>query len=413
MKITIIGGGVGGLTLALALERAGLESEVYEAAPRLEPLGLGVNLLPHCTRVLDDIGLTAAFEARSVVTREAVFFNRHGQFIYSEPAGRSAGYKYHQFSVHRADLHEILLEAFEQRLGADKLHLGHRAVGLDQDDAGATVAFEHPETGKALDAVRGDIVIAADGLHSVIRRLMHPQEGAPLYSGVKMWRGATITPPCLSGASMARIGWLTSGKMVIYPIRDNVDGKGNQLMNWVAELETDDSDASRDWGKAGKLSELHDVFADWRFDWLDIGGMIRDTETVLEFPMVDQDPLPFWTRSRVTLLGDAAHPMYPRGSNGAAQAILDADFLAKCLAGEADPLVALKTYEASRLPATEKVVLMNRANPPDAIIREVFERTGDKPFDNIDDVISADEIAAIAENYRKAVGFDDALRAPS
>ena len=409
MKITIAGGGIGGLTLALLLHKNGIECEVYEAASEIAPLGLGINLLPHCTRVLDDIGLTSALENKAVITKEAVFFNRYGQLIYREPAGKWAGYKYSQFSVHRADLHNALLKAFDERIGNDKLHLGHKATGFEQSDGAVTVHFEDTDTGQALGPVKADIAIGADGLHSAFRKQLHPNEGAPIYSGVKMWRGAAITPPCLTGASMARAGWLTSGKMVIYPIRDNVDGKGNQLMNWAAELETTDSDATVDWDKVGKLDELHATFGDWNFDWLDVGKMILDTENVLETPMVDQDALPFWTKGAVTLLGDAAHPMYPRGSNGAAQAILDADFLAGCLGREEDALQALKTYEKTRLPVTAKVVMTNRENPPDAIIREVFERTGDKPFDNIEDVISQDELTGIADNYRKIVGINSNL----
>jgi 2-polyprenyl-6-methoxyphenol hydroxylase-like FAD-dependent oxidoreductase len=287
--------------------------------------------------------------------------------------------------------------------------MGHKATRFEQSEGTVTVHFEDPDTGKSCGQASADIAIGADGLHSVFRKQLHPGDGAPIYSGVKMWRGAAITPPCLSGASMARAGWLTSGKVVIYPIRDNVDGKGNQLMNWAAELETTDSDATVDWDKKGKLEELHATFGDWKFDWLDVGKMIRDTKNVLETPMVDQEALPFWTKGAVTLLGDAAHPMYPRGSNGAAQAILDADYLANCLGREEDALQALKSYEETRLPATAKVVLTNRKNPPDAIIREVFERTGDKPFDNIEDVISQDELVGIADNYRKIVGINSSL----
>ena len=242
-------------------------------------------------------------------------------------------------------------------------------------------------TGESLPAQRADLVVGCDGLHSTVRKLLHPRDGPPLYSGVNMWRGVTAWPPILSGASMIRAGWLKTGKMVIYPIRDNVDGRGRQLVNWVAELETP-RHTNRDWNRIGNVDDFIGAFEAWHFDWLDVPQLIRRAETILEFPMVDQDPLPWWSRGRVTLLGDAAHPMYPRGSNGAGQAILDARALAEALRSHPNPADALKSYEAERLPFTAEVVRMNRTNPPDAILREVFERTGDKPFARVEDVIS-------------------------
>jgi 5-methylphenazine-1-carboxylate 1-monooxygenase len=249
------------------------------------------------------------------------------------------------------------------------------------------------------------VVIGCDGINSALRKQLYPAEGAPLYSGVNMWRGVTVWPSILTGASMIRAGWLATGKMVIYPIRDRVDGQGHQLVNWVAELETPRY-RQRDWNRPGAIGDFIGAFEDWHFDWLDVPALIRRAATILEFPMVDQEPLPWWTRGRVTLLGDAAHPMYPRGSNGAGQAILDARALADALAAHADPARALAGYETTRLPATAAIVRMNRSNPPDAILREVYERTGDRPFRRIDDVISRDELAAISERYRRVAGID-------
>jgi 2-polyprenyl-6-methoxyphenol hydroxylase-like FAD-dependent oxidoreductase len=222
-----------------------------------------------------------------------------------------------------------------------------------------------------------------------------------------MWRGVTPWPPFLSGASMVRAGWLANGKMVIYPIRDNIDAAGRQLVNWVAEIETPTHREKRDWNRPGKLADFIDAFADWHFDWLDVPTMIRATEPILEFPMIDQDPLPWWTQGRVTLLGDAAHPMLPRGSNGAGQAVLDARALVDALALQpGDPAAALDAYEAKRLPATTDVVLTNRENPPDAINREVYLRTGDRPFARIEDVISDDELRAISDRYKRVAQYD-------
>jgi 2-polyprenyl-6-methoxyphenol hydroxylase-like FAD-dependent oxidoreductase len=399
VDVIIIGGGIGGLTTALALHKAGIACRVYESAPEVKPIGVGVNLLPHATRELAVLGLESALAQCAVTTKDANFFNRFGQLIYNEKLGRHAGYDWPQFSIHRGDLHLVLLEAFRQRIGADRLHLGWHCTHVDQDGAGVTVQFrEQP-------AQRGTIAVACDGIHSVIRKQLYPDEGDPLYSGVNMWRGLTRWMPILSGASMTRVGWLATGKMVIYPIRDNVDAEGRQLVNWVAEIETPHY-RRRDWNRPGKLEDFMPAFADWQFDWLDVPAFLRASDLVLEFPMVDQDPLTQWSFGRITLLGDAAHPMVPRGSNGAGQAILDARALADCLAADSDPVQALKAYETLRLETTGNIVRTNRKTPPDAILREVFLRTGDKPFRNIDDVISPGELRAMSDGYKRVAGYD-------
>ncbi|HEY5130268.1 MAG TPA: FAD-dependent monooxygenase, partial [Bradyrhizobium sp.] len=229
------------------------------------------------------------------------------------------------------------------------------------------------------------------------------------YSGVNMWRGVTRWKPMLSGASMVRAGWLSHGKMVIYPIRP-AGPDGLQLINWVAEIETPVY-RKRDWNRPGAIGDFIGAFADWHFDWLDVPAFIRAADHVLEFPMVDQDPLPRWSFGRVTLSGDAAHPMVPRGSNGAGQAILDARALAAALLESANPVAALAAYEKQRLEATTRIVLTNRTNPPDAILREVFQRTNDQPFAVINDVISRDELVALSEGYKRIAGYSkDALR---
>jgi 5-methylphenazine-1-carboxylate 1-monooxygenase len=340
-----------------------------------------------------------------VTTREAVFFNRFGQRIYSEAAGRYAGYEWPQFSIHRGDLQSVLIDAFNARIGADRLHTGQKCTGFSQTDAGVEVQFVDTATGNTLPSQRGDVLIACDGLHSVVRKQLHPDEGEPLYSGINMWRGVSVWEPILSGASMIRAGWLATGKMVIYPIRDRIDAKGRQLVNWVAELATPKHE-QRDWNRRGRLADFIGAYEDWRFDWLDVPAFIRAADSILEFPMIDQDPLPWWTQGRVSLLGDAAHPMVPRGSNGAGQAILDARALADALSTYADPAEALKAYEAARLEMTSAVVRANRTNPPDAILREVFLRTGDRPFTRVDDVISADELAALSDGYKRVAGYD-------
>ncbi len=402
--VVIIGAGIGGLTLALSLHRAQIPCRVYEAATTLLPLGVGINVLPHATGELRDLGVLHALERLAVVTREAAFFNRFGQLVYREPAGRWAGYDTPQLSIHRGDLQGVLLEAVLARLGADSVVAGHACVGIaDAGENAVRVRFRGPagETRADVDAA---VAVACDGIHSVVRRQLYPDEGPPRYSGVNMWRGVTVHPPLLSGATMVRAGWLSVGKMVIYPIRNDVDGRGNQLVNWVAELECPEP-VRRDWTARGQLDDFLPTFADWHFDWADVPALIRGTETVLAYPMVDQDPLPRWSFGRITLLGDAAHPMYPRGSNGAGQAILDTRCLVEQLIAHGLTAEALARYDQIRNAATAKVVLMNRTNPPDTILREVHERSGDKPFERIEDVVSAEVLARIADNYKRVAGM--------
>ena len=415
MEVIIIGAGIGGLTLALELHKAGIATRVFEAAPEIKQVGVGVTLLPHCVKVLGELGLVDALGKLAVATRETVFFNRFGQKIHSEPTGRHAGYEWPQFQVHRADILQVLLDAFKARVGADRLFLGWKCTGFEQDNAGtnarATANFVSTSTGEALPPQSGAVLIGCDGLHSVIRKQLHPGDGEPKYSGVNMWRGVTRWKPYRTGESYVRAGWLTPGKMVIYPIRNNIDAQGRTLINWVCEVTTPKYE-KRDWNRPGNIDDFIGPFADWTWDWLDVPAMIRAADIVLEFPMIDQDPLPWWTEGRVTLLGDAAHPMVPRGSNGAGQAILDTVALKDALLANQDPLVALKAYEAQRSPATANVVLTNRTNPPDAILREVWQRTGDKPFNDIDAVISKAEIMAISDGYKKVAGYDrESLRA--
>ena len=404
-RVAIVGAGIGGLTLALCLHRAGIACRVFEQAAEVRPLGVGINILPHATAVLQSLGVLPELERIAIVTRDGAFFNRFGQRVYDEPLGRWAGHATPQLSIHRGDLQGVLLAAVKERLGADAVVTGHACTGaFDVDGAHAVrLAFRDP-AGAALLEVEATLAIGCDGIHSAIRRQLHPQEGPPRWSGVNMWRGVTAHAPFLSGATMVRAGWLTVGKMVIYPIRNDIDGEGRQLVNWVAELEAK-TPVERDWNARGKLGDFFAAFADWHFDWLDVAALIEGTESVLAYPMVDQDPLPRWSFGRVSLLGDAAHPMVPRGSNGAGQAILDARGLADSLTARGLTPEALSEYDRVRNAATAKIVLMNRTNPPDAILREVHERSGDKPFERIEDVVPREELARVADAYKQVAGL--------
>src|SRR5947199_2769134 len=402
-EVIIVGAGIGGLTLGLALHAAGIPCRIFESASEIKPIGVGINLLPHATRELAALDLEPDLAKVAIATTDATFFNRFGQLIYQEPLGLAAGYDHPQFSIHRGDLQMILFDAFVARAGADKLVSGRQCAAVAQDDAGVTLTFADGAS------VHGRAAIACDGIHSAIRKQFYPDEGEPRYSGVNMWRGVTRWKPMLSGASMVRAGWLSHGKMVIYPIRA-AGRDGLQLINWVAEIETPNY-RKRDWNREGSLDDFIGPFADWHFDWLDVPAFIRAADSVLEFPMVDPDPLPRWSFGRITLLGDAAHPMVPRGSNGAGQAILDARALTAALVEHGNAVAALAAYEKQRLEATTRIVLTNRINPPDAILREVFERTNDRPFAAIEDVISRDELVALSEGYKRIAGYSrEALR---
>ena len=400
--VLIVGAGIAGLTLALELHAADISCQVYEAVPELKPLGVGINVLPHAVCVLDRLGLRERLAAVAVTTKESAYFNRHGQLIYREPAGLAAGYAWPQFSIHRGDLHKVLLKAVRERLGADCVVTDRRCTGARNVGDHALSHFVD-SMGTPHDA-RASVVVACDGIHSALRKQFYPDEGVPRYAGNNMWRGATKWPSFLSGATMVRAGWFTVGKMVIYPIRDAVDADGNQLVNWVAEIARPQP-ARRDWNGRGRVQDILPTFADWRFDWLDVAGLIESTAEVLEYPMVDQDPLPRWTFDRLTLLGDAAHPMVPRGSNGAGQSILDASFIARQFERQGVCPEALAAYERTRRQQTSDVVLMNRKAPPDKILQVVHERTHGKRFERIEDVVGADELAAIVNQYKTVAGY--------
>jgi len=392
VQVLIVGGGIGGLGLALLLQRAGISCRVFEAARELRPLGVGINILPHGGRVLGALGLAPALSRAGVETRELCAANRFGQFIFREPRGRHAGYAWPQWSIHRADLHRVLLDA----VAKDSVFLGKKCTQVLEKGESIALKFEDGTTAE------GEAVIGCDGIHSAVRKHLFPQERGFRYEGINMWRGVTRAKPFLTGASMLIGGWLEVGKLVVYPVRNHEDG--TQLVNWVAEIQSP-RNVMQDWALPGRLEDFLPTFASWKFDWLDVPALMQAAEAIYEYPMVDREPLPHWSRGRVTLLGDAAHPMYPRGSNGANQAILDAEALCTSLLEERDLPKALKAYEAKRLLAANQVVLANRSSGPDSILRAVHERSGDRPFARLEDVVSAAEIESISENYKRVAGF--------
>ena len=415
MRAMIVGGGIGGLTTALRLHAAGIEAHVYESVSEIRALGVGINLLPHAVRELTELGLLDVLVATGVQTQELRYFSAFGKGIWQEPRGLAAGYRWPQISIHRGTLQLLLLDAVRDRLGAACIHTGcHLASFVQSDDGTVEAQFVDRRTGTPVATETGDLLIGADGIHSAVRTALYPDEGPPQWNGAILWRATTLSAPFLTGRSMFMAGHAQQ-KFVAYPITPDVDASGRLLINWIAELRFEPAALGyrEDWNRRGDLADFLPAFADWQFDWLDIPDLIQRAEAIYEYPMVDRDPLDRWSFGHVTLLGDAAHPMYPVGSNGASQAILDARALADALANSADIPAALEAYEAQRRPATARITLSNRQQGPERVMQIVAERAP-QGFDDLDAVISRTELEAIAAEYKQLAGFDrDALNRQS
>lgn len=388
----------------MALHAKGIDVQVYEGVQQLQPLGVGINVLPHAMAQLDRLDLLPTLLPLGVKTGELCFFNQQGQLIWREPRGVDAGYPVPQLSVHRGRFHMALLAEARARLGEERVVSGHAVRGFaEQADGRVAVHVVPRDTDTGFDDV-GDVLVAADGIHSTIRSIFHPDEGMPQWSGNILWRATTRTAPFLTGRSMFMAGHLPH-KFVAYPLTE-VGDDGMCTVNWIAELDRRHIGLSKreDWNKVGVLDDFLPRFEDWVWEWLDIPGLVRGAETVFEFPMVDRDPLDRWTHGRVTLLGDAAHPMYPIGSNGASQAIIDAFTLADLLADTGDIDAALQAYDADRRPKTAAIVMSNRQHGPERMLDIAYERAP-QGFDDVLDVFAEGEREAIAAQYKQVAGF--------
>jgi 2-polyprenyl-6-methoxyphenol hydroxylase-like FAD-dependent oxidoreductase len=405
MTVLIAGGGIGGLTLALSLHQIGVPAKVFESVAELKPLGVGINVLPHAVRELIDLGLLDALDEAGVRTKELAYFSKRGQPIWSEPRGIEAGYRWPQFSIHRGVLQDILLKAAIARLGRDNILTSHHLQNWQQTAQGVTAHFVDKATGQSAGSHDGALLIAADGIHSAVRDKLYPDEGPPLWNGRILWRGITEANSCLSGRTMIMAGH-EALKFVCYPISAADPATGRVRINWIAERLLDPSYRWRreDYNRAARLDEFLPWFEDWRFDWLDVPALIRDCAHAYEYPLVDRDPVAQWTFGRVTLMGDAAHPMYPIGSNGASQAILDARVLTREILAQGETPAALEAYEAERRPATADLVMLNRRNGPEQVMQIVEERAPDG-FGDVSEVLSRDELEGIAANYKRVAGF--------
>lgn len=409
MDVLIVGAGIAGLTTALALDKAGIGVRVVEAAPRLLPLGVGINLQPHAVRELTELGLAEALDATGIETREMITMDRFGNRIAVHARGRHAGYAWPQYSIHRGELQMLLADALRERVGPDAVRTGLSFEGYEEDSQGVEARLRDRAGGEVV-TLRADLLVGADGIFSALRRLLHPDEGAPLWNGIRMWRGITEVDEFLTGDTMLVVGAHSVGRMVAYPISKAAAERGRCLVNWVAEIRVS-SDPHADtttanWTRAGRLEDVLPYYADWHIDGFDVPGLLSRSEWILDYPMVDRDPLPFWGRGRVTLAGDAAHPMYPVGSNGGSQAILDARSLARELASSAKkPVAGLRAYEEIRLPEANAVAMACRDMPLDRMLELIAERAP-QGFTRIEDVLDDEELAGVRGIWQQTTDMD-------
>lgn len=401
MAIIIAGAGIGGLTLALMLHKRGIPCKIFEQASEVREIGVGINTLPVAIKELTELGLLDTLDKTGVRTRELIYLNRFGQEVWREWRGMDAGHPVPQFSIHRGRFQKVLYNAVIDRLGHDAVQTGWKLSGFQQGEGSVTVHLTSGIDGLSSRTVKGDVLVAADGIHSAAREIFYPNEGRPSWDGVLMWRGAAMFPKHLDGRTMYISGGM-GAKFVFYPI---AAPEGDmQLTNWVVNVKVADGATQPppkdSWSRKGRLDDVLPYGLRFRIPGIDIGALIRASDAYYEYPMCDRDPLDRWSFGRVTLLGDAAHPMYPVGSNGASQAILDARILADGLAHCEHPMQALQEYEEKRLPMTRKIVRANRDGGPEQVIDEV-EKLAPEGTTNVEAILSAEKRAEI---IHKATG---------
>lgn len=406
MKILIAGGGIGGLATALCLHAAGIEAEVFEQASSIRELGVGINVLPHAIKELAALGLLPALDETGIRTRELIYTNRFGQAIWQELRGLDAGYDMPQLSIHRGKLLQVLFQAVMERLGPERIHIDHKLVGFQERGDRVVARFDRTAGSGPIEA-EGDALIGADGIHSKVRSTLYPDQGQPIWSGIMIWRGAVEWPVYQDGRTMVIAGSNTS-KFVFYPIHADPAKPDKRLTNWAVMARTDAEKAPPgrgDWNRPGRLEETLAFVRDkFRLGFVDPVSLIEATGPFYEYPNCDRDPVARWSFGRVSLLGDAAHPMYPVGSNGASQAILDATCLARHLSSVASVQDALSAYDAERRTATSEIVLANRKGGPEGVI-DMIERRAPDGFDDIERVASYEERKAIVRGYAAMAGF--------
>ncbi|WP_306231592.1 FAD-dependent monooxygenase [Agrococcus beijingensis] len=400
LDIAIIGAGPGGLVTALRLHAQGFSPVIYESVPELKPLGVGVDIKVYGVKEIEELGLLEEFRAMSVDAVDSIFFNHYGQEIYAEKCGVHMGYEHEQRFVHRGSLQMLFYRTVLERLGADSVVLGARVVGYAQDDAGVTLDIEHRDG--STSQVRHDAAIAADGIKSPVRRQMHPNQSEPVYSGITMYRGTTLREPIRDGHTILHIGDPRISTMIVYPIADDFEGTGKQLINWVVEVEAEET--IEDWNQLGSVDDIVPLYETVDIDFVDVQQLMRDAREVYLFPLIRHEPLDDWVDGRVVLLGDAAHAMYPRGGNGVCQAFLDARVVAEQLAAHDDPHDAFVAYDEARRVPVNRIIMSMRGEGYEVIRRMVAERTDGKPFCDIEQVLPLAEADEIFSGYHRLVG---------
>lgn len=415
LQVLIAGGGIGGLTTALYLHQAEINVKVFESVSTLKPLGVGINIQPHAVKRLFSLGLEDRLESTGIRTARLSFYSKRGSLIWTEPRGLDAGYDVPQYSIHRGELQMLLYDALIERIGEDNVLAGHHLAGFDQDDDGVTAHFTDRKTSEAVGSYQGDILIGADGIMSQARQIFYPDEGVPVYSGLILWRGIVETDQYLDGRTMIMVGNNTR-KTVIYPVSKESMANSKSLVNWIAELPVpmELPPQKEDWNRPGNKADFEDQFKTWNFPWLNIPNLFDITDAIYEFPMIDRDPIPQWSFGRITLLGDAAHAMRPNGSNGASQAIWDAEVLRDMLVKHDDDVIqALKAYEDERREPVAKVILANRKAGPEYVMQEADDNCTGECSDQCT-CLSRDYLEEVASRYKKLAGFDqDAVRQQS
>lgn len=401
-KVIIAGGGIAGLTLGLTLHQIGVPFTVFEAAREMKPLGVGINLQPNAVRELFDLGITADdLDKVGLPAEEWALVGLNGREVYAEPRGLGAGYNWPQYAVHRGQLHMLLYDTLISRAGADAVQLGAKVTGYTKDSAGVVATVQ---AAGANNTETGAVLVAADGIHSAIRAQMYPDQPPIHWGGAVMWRGTVRAKPMRTASSFVGLG-THRHRMVIYPI-SKPDEDGTALINWIAEVTMDDAGAWQQdgWFKPVAIDEFIHHFEEFRYDWLDVPAMLRDADCAYVNPMIDRDPVPSWVDGAVALMGDAAHAMYPTGSNGASQAIVDARVIGAKMFEHGVTKTALAAYDAQLCAPVSELVLRNRGAGPFGLLNLLDERCGGV-FDDIETVISADERKDFMAKYKAAAGF--------
>ena len=403
MDVIVVGGGIAGSTMALSLHQAGVKVRVYEAVRDMAPLGVGINLQPTAVRELVELGIGKELANAGNETHLLSYFNKLGQHIYTEKRGIEAGYNWPQYSIHRGMLQTLLLDAVRDRIGYQDVRNGLRFNSFEQNAEKVVATFLDTETGAPF-VDHADILIGADGIHSAVRRHIHPSEGEPKFAGQVLWRAAVETAPFLGGHTMIIAGHFHQ-RVIAYPIC-RTDAPNLLLTNWICQTTVPDASLVReDWSRTVPKEKVLKHFGSWRFPWLNVPDLIERTPEIFEFPLVDRDPVGTWTSGRVTLIGDAAHPMHPIGSQAGTQAIVDARMLTRLLASTPNPTDALQHYDLQRRPAMNDIILRNRRFGPELAMQLVEERAP-QGFHRIEDVISNEELETTTKSYSTAAGLD-------